>query len=150
MQPQNRLHLSGAAAIAGSLAACATIPSGRTGVEWSLTNGTMDRTLDEGFHFVSPFSKIYQVDLREQQRDVDLNVLADNGLDIQLKTSILYQPIAGNLSDKVLAWQGIKATQSLAESPNAKVVVIGSGKEGLPLIFNATGPAASAVAKNSP
>ena len=96
MQPHNRLNLLAATAIAGSLAACTTIPSGRTGVEWSLTNGTMNRTLDEGFHFVSPFSKIYQVDLREQQRDIDLNVLADNGLDISLKTSILYQPIAGD------------------------------------------------------
>jgi len=276
MQPYNRLHLLGATALAGSLAACATIPSGRTGVEWSMTNGTMNRTLDEGFHFVSPFSKIYEVDMREQQRDVDLNVLADNGLDISLKTSVLYQPVEGqasalikqigpqyyetvigpqvrssarrvvgryspeeiystkreqieheiredvdnklgsshlrvnailirevhlptvvqdaiqaklreeqralemryvlersrqeaenrrieargiadydtivssNLSDKVLAWQGIKATQSLAESPNAKVVVIGNGKEGLPLIFNAASPAASTVAKNNP
>jgi len=281
MKHLNRLHLVGVAAVAGSLVACTTIPSGRTGVEWSLTRGTENRTLDEGFHFVSPFSQIYQVDLREQQRDVDLNVLANNGLDIDLKTSILYQPIAGqaaelikgigpqyyetviapevrssarrvvgryspeeiystkreqieheirdevdnrladthlrvnailirevhlppvvqdaiqaklreeqralemrfvlersrqeaenrrieakgiadydaivssNLSDKVLAWQGIKATQSLAESPNAKVVVIGTGKEGLPLIFNASTPTSvavkgSPVAKNGP
>jgi len=28
----------------------------------------------------------------------------------------------------VLAWQGILATQELSKSPNAKVVVIGSGK----------------------
>jgi D-arabinose 5-phosphate isomerase GutQ len=35
----------------------------------------------------------------------------------------------------VLAWQGIQATQDLAKSANAKVVVIGSGKSGLPLIL---------------
>jgi prohibitin 1 len=266
------LPLLGVTTIAASLAACATIPSGRTGVEWSPMNGTMNRTLNDGFHFVSPFAKVYQVDLREQQRDVDLNVLADNGLDIDLKTSILYQPVAGqasqlikeigpqyyetvigpqvrssarrvvgryspeeiystkreqiereiredvdnkladthlhvnailirevhlppvvqdaiqaklreeqralemrfvlersrqeaenrrieakgiadydaivssNLSDKILAWQGIEATEQLAKSANAKVVVIGSGKEGLPLILNSP----SSVAQNTP
>lgn len=275
MQVVNRLSLSGLMAVAASLAACATIPSGRAGVEWTPLNGTMKHTLDEGFHMVSPFSRIYMVDLREQQRDIDLDVLADNGLEIKLKTSILYQPIAGQepeliketgpqyyatligphvrssarrvvgryspeeiystkreqiereiredvssklagthlrvnallirevhlpemvqsaiqtkleeeqkalemrfvldrsrqeaenrrieaagiadyqetisktLSDKILAWQGIEATQKLAESPNAKVVVIGSGKEGLPLIFNASSSAAPATAKNS-
>jgi regulator of protease activity HflC (stomatin/prohibitin superfamily) len=266
------LPLLGVTTIAASLAACATIPSGRTGVEWSPMNGTMNRTLNEGFHFVSPFARVYQVDLREQQRDVDLNVLADNGLAIELKTSILYEPIAGqaselikeigpqyyetvigpqvrssarrvvgryspeeiystkreqiereirgdvdsklaethlrvnailirevhlppvvqdaiqaklreeqralemrfvlersrqeaenrrieakgiadydaivssNLSDKILAWQGIQATEQLAKSANAKVVVIGSGKEGLPLILNSP----SSVAQNTP
>ncbi len=272
----SRRPLSGLMAITASLAACTTIPSGRTGVEWTPLNGTMNRSLNEGLHAVSPFSRVYMVDLREQQRDIDLDVLADNGLEIKLTTSILYQPIAGEasqliketgpqyygtligphvrssarrvvgryspeeiystkreqiereiredvtrkldgshlrvnailirevhlpevvqsaiqaklqeeqkalemrfvldrtrqeaerkrieaagiadyqstiskgLSDKILAWQGIEATQKLAESPNAKVVVIGSGKDGLPLIFNAASPAAApAVAKNS-
>lgn len=43
--------------------------------------------------------------------------------------------INGSLTPQVLAWQGIQATQELAKSPNAKVVVIGSGKSGLPLIL---------------
>ena len=51
MQHLNRLHLLGVAAVAASLAACATIPSGRAGVEWSPLRGTMNRPLDEGFHF---------------------------------------------------------------------------------------------------
>jgi len=41
-----------------------------------------------------------------------------------------------SLSDKVLTWKGVEATRQLAESSNAKVVVIGSGKGGLPLILN--------------
>src|SRR5579863_8041513 len=273
MQHLKRLYPLSATALAVSLAACATIPSGRTGVEWSPMNGTMTRTLNEGFHVVSPFSKIYMVDLREQQRDIDLDVLADNGLEIKLTTSILYQPIAPEaaeliketgpqyystligphvrssarrvvgryspeeiystkreqiereiredvtrkldgshlsvnailirevhlpdvvqsaiqtklqeeqralemrfvldrtrqeaerkrieaagiadyqatiskgLSDRILSWQGIEATEKLAESPNAKIVVIGSGKEGLPLILNSATPQ---VAKNTP
>ena len=43
--------------------------------------------------------------------------------------------VKGSLTPDVLAWQGIIATQELAKSPNAKVVVIGSGKNGLPLIL---------------
>jgi hypothetical protein len=35
----------------------------------------------------------------------------------------------------VLAWHGILATQELAKSPNTKVVVVGSSKNGLPLIL---------------
>jgi len=40
-----------------------------------------------------------------------------------------------SLTPAVLSWQGIQATQDLAKSANAKVVVIGSGKNGLPLIL---------------
>jgi regulator of protease activity HflC (stomatin/prohibitin superfamily) len=40
-----------------------------------------------------------------------------------------------SLTPSVLAWRGIQATQELAKSPNAKVVVVGSGKNGLPLIL---------------
>jgi regulator of protease activity HflC (stomatin/prohibitin superfamily) len=40
-----------------------------------------------------------------------------------------------SLTPSVLSWHGILATQDLAKSPNAKVVVVGSGKNGLPLIL---------------
>ncbi|MFM7855323.1 MAG: prohibitin family protein, partial [Flammeovirgaceae bacterium] len=43
--------------------------------------------------------------------------------------------INNSLSDKLLKMRGIEATLELAKSPNAKVVVIGSGKEGMPLIL---------------
>jgi regulator of protease activity HflC (stomatin/prohibitin superfamily) len=43
--------------------------------------------------------------------------------------------INGSLTPSILAWQGIVATQDLAKSPNAKTVVIGSGRSGLPLIL---------------
>lgn len=39
------------------------------------------------------------------------------------------------LSDQFLRWKGIEATEKLAASPNAKVVVVGSGKDGLPIIL---------------
>jgi regulator of protease activity HflC (stomatin/prohibitin superfamily) len=43
--------------------------------------------------------------------------------------------VAQGLSDPYLRWKGIEATEKLANSSNAKVVVIGSGKDGLPLIL---------------
>jgi regulator of protease activity HflC (stomatin/prohibitin superfamily) len=46
------------------------------------------------------------------------------------------QILTTSLSDQVLLWKGIQATLELSQSPNAKVVVIGSGKQGLPLIGN--------------
>ena len=40
-----------------------------------------------------------------------------------------------SLTDKLLKMRGIDATLELAKSPNAKVVVVGSGKDGMPLIL---------------
>ncbi|MFW5644308.1 MAG: prohibitin family protein [Bacteroidota bacterium] len=43
--------------------------------------------------------------------------------------------VNASLTDRVLKQRGIDATLSLAESENSKVVVIGSGEEGLPIIL---------------
>jgi regulator of protease activity HflC (stomatin/prohibitin superfamily) len=43
--------------------------------------------------------------------------------------------INASLTDKILREKGIEATLKLAESPNAKVVVIGNTKDGMPLIL---------------
>ena len=43
--------------------------------------------------------------------------------------------LAASLTSNILRDKGIEATLKLAQSPNAKVVVIGSGKDGLPLIL---------------
>jgi regulator of protease activity HflC (stomatin/prohibitin superfamily) len=45
------------------------------------------------------------------------------------------QIVAQGISPQLLEWKGIEATETLAKSPNAKVVVVGSGKNGLPLIL---------------
>ncbi len=44
--------------------------------------------------------------------------------------------VARGLSEQLLRWKGIEATEKLASSPNAKIVVIGAGKDGLPLILD--------------
>lgn len=47
-----------------------------------------------------------------------------------------YQEIVSRgISQELLKWKGIEATAALANSPNTKVVVIGSAKDGLPLIL---------------
>lgn len=43
--------------------------------------------------------------------------------------------VSVGISDALLKWKGIEATQELAKSPNTKVIVIG-GKDGMPLILN--------------
>ncbi len=54
--------------------------------------------------------------------------------------------VSQGISDSYLRWRGIEATLALAQSPNSKIVVIGSGKDGLPIILgnvdNAATPAA--------
>jgi regulator of protease activity HflC (stomatin/prohibitin superfamily) len=43
--------------------------------------------------------------------------------------------INSSLTSSLLKMRGIEATIALSQSPNAKVIVIGSGKDGLPLIL---------------
>ncbi|HZJ19166.1 MAG TPA: prohibitin family protein [Pricia sp.] len=43
--------------------------------------------------------------------------------------------LSASLNDKILRDKGIDATLELAESPNSKVVIIGGGDSGLPLIL---------------
>jgi len=45
------------------------------------------------------------------------------------------QIIGQSITEEILKFKGIEATQELAKSENAKVVVIGSGKDGLPIIL---------------
>ncbi len=57
------------------------------------------------------------------------------------------QTVAKGISPSYLRWRGIEATLALARSPNAKIVVIGSGKDGLPIILgNVDYPPAAAAA----
>ena len=43
--------------------------------------------------------------------------------------------LSASLTDKILQDKGIEATLQLSQSPNAKIVVVGSGDDGLPLIL---------------
>jgi len=43
--------------------------------------------------------------------------------------------VSKGISDSYLRWRGIEATLALAQSKNTKIVIIGSGKDGLPIIL---------------
>lgn len=43
--------------------------------------------------------------------------------------------VSQGINNNLLRWKGIEATEKLANSQNSKIVVIGSGKDGLPLIL---------------
>jgi len=67
--------------------------------------------------------------LQKESQEADRKRIEAKGIaDFQ---SIVSKEINANL----LKWKGIEATEKLASSQNAKVVVIGSGKDGLPLIL---------------
>ncbi len=67
--------------------------------------------------------------LAKERKEADRKVIEAKGIRDFNKT------VAEGISDNFLRWKGIEATMSLASSPNAKVVVIGSGKDGLPIIL---------------
>jgi len=47
-----------------------------------------------------------------------------------------YQAIVRQgMTAEYLQWKGIEATQALAQSPNTKIIVVGGGKSGLPVIL---------------
>ena len=52
--------------------------------------------------------------------------------------------VSEGISDSYLRWRGIEATLALAQSRNSKIVIIGGGKDGLPIILgNVDGVAGS-------
>ena len=53
--------------------------------------------------------------------------------------------VSQGISDSYLRWRGIEATLQLAQSPNTKIVIIGSGKDGLPIILGNDVAAAAGI-----
>lgn len=71
----------------------------------------------------------YQYKLETEQQEAKRKRIEAAGV------AAYQQIITPTLNDKLIRWEGIQATLKLAKSPNAKVVVIGSGKSGLPIIL---------------
>lgn len=51
-----------------------------------------------------------------------------------------HRTIASSLTSDVLAWEGVRATRDLASSENAKVIVIGNGRDNLPIMLSPGSP----------
>ena len=60
------------------------------------------------------------------------------------------QTVSQGISESYLRWRGIEATLQLSQSTNAKVVVIGSGKDGLPIILGNVDTPAPPAGNTSP
>ncbi|RDY61628.1 prohibitin family protein [Flagellimonas nanhaiensis] len=72
-----------------------TIGSGEAGVLYRTFGGgvvTDKPPLDEGFHLVAPWNRVYVYEVRRQEIFEKMKVLSSNGLDIQLDASAWYQP----------------------------------------------------------
>lgn len=71
----------------------------------------------------------YQYKLEKESAEAKRKVIAAEG---EAKANKI---INGSLTPNLLKMRGIEATIKLSESPNSKVVIVGSGKDGLPLIL---------------
>lgn len=81
--------------------------------------------------------KMAQYQLREEYGyRLQREELEKQRKEIEAQGIARFQSIVGaGISDTYLRWKGIDATLALAQSPNAKIVVIGTGKDGMPLIL---------------
>ncbi|QTA87803.1 prohibitin family protein [Desulfonema magnum] len=82
------------------------IPAGHGGVFWSLFFGgtQVDHVYAEGVHFIYPWDKMYDYNVRVQEVFHEFDVLTKNGLKVHLFISIRYQPqykLLGLLHKKV-------------------------------------------------
>ncbi len=84
----------------------------------------------EQFYLIQEFKFRVQSEVQESQR----KQIEANGI------AAFQQTVSKGISESYLRWRGIDATLRLALSPNAKVVVIGAGKDGLPIILNSDTP----------
>lgn len=72
-----------------------TIGAGEAGVLYKTFGGgvvTDEPAIDEGFHFILPWNKVFVYEIRQQELFENMKVLSSNGLDINLEASVWYRP----------------------------------------------------------
>lgn len=77
-----------------------TINSGEAGVLYrTFDEGvvTDEPPLDEGFHFVAPWNRVFVYEVRQQTLSEEMQVLSSNGLGIMMDASVWFQPEFENL-----------------------------------------------------
>jgi len=67
--------------------------------------------------------------LRREEQEADRKRIEAKGI------SDFQDIVSRGISQQLLQWKGIEATEKLASSTNSKIVIIGSGKDGLPIIL---------------
>ena len=71
----------------------------------------------------------YDYILEKEQKEKQRKIIQAQGIAEYNKI------INASMTDKVLTYEGIQATLELAKSQNAKIIIIGNTKNGLPLVF---------------
>jgi prohibitin 1 len=76
-----------------------TIHSGEAGVLYERFNGGVNTVemLDEGFHIVAPWNRVFVYEVRQQEAFEKMAVLSSNGLEIALDISLWYKPSPAEL-----------------------------------------------------
>ncbi len=71
----------------------AVVPANTVGVKYSSLNGTSEKTLNEGIHFVTPFvDKIYEIDTTIQERtDEGVSVQTKDAQWVKMEVNVKYQ-----------------------------------------------------------
>jgi regulator of protease activity HflC (stomatin/prohibitin superfamily) len=87
--------------------------------------GAINRKTEQ-FYLVKEYDFRVQREVKESER----KQIEANGI------AAFQRTIGAGITESYLRWRGIDATLELAKSKNAKIVVIGSAKDGLPIILN--------------
>jgi len=68
--------------------------------------------------------------LSKERQEADRKKVEASGI------SAFQKIVSEGISQQLLQWKGIEATEKLANSPNAKIVVMGNSKESLPVLMS--------------
>jgi len=75
----------------------------------------------------------YEFRIAREQREAERLAIQAGGI------AVFNQRVNASLTPDLLRFKGIEATLELSKSTNSKVIVIGSGQDGLPIILNPDG-----------
>lgn len=75
-------------------------------------------------------AEAYEYKLQKERKEAERKRIEAEGI------RAYHDIVDASLTEKILTWEGVTATVKLSESDNTKVVVIGRGKDGLPIILD--------------
>ena len=77
-----------------------TIGAGQAGVMFNTFGKGIDleeSPLEEGFHFMAPWNKVYIYSVRQKEKAEDMKMLSSNGLEIYIDVSAWFRPVENKL-----------------------------------------------------